>query len=215
MQVILQNDSRRGFNLVELLVTTAILIILALLLIPAGTGNKASATRVQCMNNLRTVGVAFHTWAGAHGGEFPAITQPTMAGTLQYVKGAEVFRRFQVLSNELASPEFLVCPADVRNRASDFGPGLANEHLSYFVGVDAAPNSPLMFLAGDRNLTNSTKAMLPLLVLHTNRVVGWTQHIHVRQGNIGLADGSVQQLSNTRLQEALGWSGVTNRLAIP
>ena len=91
----------------------------------------------------------------------------------------------------------------------------ANEHISYFVGVDAALNRPSMFLAGDRNLTNATGAPDQLLSLYTNDLPGCTHRIHVRQGNIGLADGSVQQLSNARLREALGWSSVTNRLSMP
>src|SRR5438105_5716948 len=154
MQVNRLNNGRRAFHLLELLITVGILLVLGLLVFPAGHGNKTSATRLRCMNNLRTVGVAFHTWAGEHGGEFPAQRATNYGGTLQYVQSPQVFRHFQVMSNELASPEVLVCPADVRKRALDFGARLANDHLSYFVDVDAAPNSSSMFLAGDRNLTN-------------------------------------------------------------
>jgi hypothetical protein len=42
--------------------------------------------------------------------------------------------------------------------------------------------------------------------------------MHVNQGNLGLSDGSVQQLSNSGLREALGNSGdATNawRIALP
>jgi competence protein ComGC len=209
------NNGRRAFQLLELVITLGILLILVLLLLPAGTGNKASGTRIQCVNNLRTVGDAFHTWSGEHGGEFPARRGKNYSGTLQYVEGPEVFRHFQVMSNELPSTEVLVCPADVRKRALDFRAVLANEHVSYFVDVDATPSSPSMFLTGDRNLTNGLEVMDHLLLLDTNHGAGWTHRIHVRQGNIGLADGSVQQFSNTRLREGLGWSAVRNRLALP
>jgi len=54
------------------------------------------------------------------------------------------------------------------------------------------------------------------LCLPTNRLAGWTHKIHVNQGNIGLADGSVQGLTTPRLQQALVSSGTaTNRLAMP
>jgi len=40
-----------------------------------------------------------------------------------------------------------------------------------------------------------------------NAGVRWTDGMHSKQGNVGLADGSVQQYSSSRLQEALRNSG--------
>jgi prepilin-type processing-associated H-X9-DG protein len=37
--------------------------------------------------------------------------------------------------------------------------------------------------------------------------VGWMDNMHAKQGNVALADGSVQQFSRSRLQEALRNSG--------
>ena len=52
--------------------------------------------------------------------------------------------------------------------------------------------------------------------LTTNRPAGWTADIHQLQGNVGLADGSVQQLSSSRLQAQMAGTGdLTNRLAMP
>jgi prepilin-type processing-associated H-X9-DG protein len=47
--------------------------------------------------------------------------------------------------------------------------------------------------------------------LATNRPAGWTHELHKLQGNIALADGSVQQFSRSRLNQL----GSTNRLALP
>jgi prepilin-type processing-associated H-X9-DG protein len=70
-----------------------------------------------------------------------------------------------------------------------------------------------MFLAGDRNLTNGLPLQEGVLVLTPNRRVGWTHELHDRQGNIAMADGSVQGWANSRL---LGFGvGITNRLAMP
>jgi hypothetical protein len=53
--------------------------------------------------------------------------------------------------------------------------------------------------------------MLPL-----DRPAGWTGAMHVRQGNVGLADGSVQSFTTLALHEALKNTGdSTNRIAIP
>jgi hypothetical protein len=128
------------------------------------------------------------------------------------ISAAEVFRWFGVMSNELSTPLILVCPADNRTPAKDFGPGFTNHNLSYFVGIDATDSNPQGFLAGDRNLTNGTPTVNGILTMSTNTPVGWTHTMHRFCGNIALADGSVQQLSNSRLQSAVAG---TNRLAMP
>ena len=123
-----------------------------------------------------------------------------------------------------------------RNQASTFGgtitAGSANVvpytndlNVSYFIGVDAVDTNPQMFLTGDHNL-GSDGNIVPLKGFVTfpnsyspsyniaagtnfvaNQGIAWLDTMHSKQGNIGLADGSVQQYSRSRLQEALRNSG--------
>jgi prepilin-type N-terminal cleavage/methylation domain-containing protein/prepilin-type processing-associated H-X9-DG protein len=98
-------------------------------------------------------------------------------------------------------------------------------NTSYFVGVDAVDTNPQMFLTGDHNL-GSDGNLTPLrgfvsapqnyypdfkVSLGTNFAanagVGWLDTMHSKQGNVGLADGSVQQYSRSALQTALQNSG--------
>lgn len=62
------STTRRGFTLVELLVSISIIGILCALLIPAVQAARASAARIQCQNNLRQIGVAVMNYESAFKG---------------------------------------------------------------------------------------------------------------------------------------------------
>jgi type II secretory pathway pseudopilin PulG len=206
-----------GFTLVALLVILAVLAILAAMLLPALAAAKKKSSKLSCVSNLKQCGLAFRIWEGDNGDQYPMDVPMAKGGTLEFVTGADTFRHFQVISNELSTPKILVCPADTRIAAVNFV-RLKNQNVSYFVALDAKDEFPQRFLDGDRNITGASEPENGILKLVPGQHTSWTETIHVNQGNLGLADGSVQQYSNSALRNALQNSGdPTNtwRIALP
>jgi hypothetical protein len=206
-----------GFNRLDIFVIVAVLAVLTAAFLADRKKRVDRAKLIACMGNLTQVGLSFRQWALDHQDSYPMSLSTNLGGTLEHITSGEVWRHFLVMSNELNTPVILVCPSDPeRVRVRHFTPAFSNTNISYFVGVDANETMPQMFLTGDRNLEGGTRLPNRMVLVTSNDTVSWSKRMHRHQGNVGLADGSVQRFSSLQLQEAVPHTGTaTNRLAMP
>ena len=246
---------KSAFTLIELLVVIAIIAILAAMLLPALAAAKRKAQRINCVNNLKEINLAFRVWEGDNGDQYPMSLTTAQGGAREFVASANNTAQFGVggfvdvflvMSNELSTPKLLICTSDGAHStpATNFpqifrtlwGTASPPQPLptilsatavsltSYFVCGDAAEAYPQMVILGDRNLGGGTTVVptagqaATSINMGTNNVSsgtangslveqfpwGWSANdLHQKSGNLGIADGSVQQTTSSALDTAL------------
>src|ERR1043165_9981285 len=145
-------EQRKAFTILELLVIAAVLgITAAMLLMPTGHGTRTKPKRIQCINNLKNVGLAYRIFATDHDEMFP--WQRT-TNSMSAANADEAFKLYLILSNNISTPNIFACPADTRKPAADLK-SISRTNINFFLGLNSAADLPNSFLAGDRNITTN------------------------------------------------------------
>jgi len=212
-----RHNRERAFTILDLLMLVIIITFLLLFYLShTDRGVRERAFRIQCINNLKQTGMALDTWASDHNEKFPMEISQTNGGTMEFASGANEWRHFQIMSNELVNPMVLRCPADKLRRWTTNLATLNNSNISFFINLDYSRPNPHALWSGDRNLTNGLPLHNGVMELSTNPPASWTAEMHKRAGNLLMFDGSVQRVDEAGLRQTVANSGTfTNRLQMP
>lgn len=198
---------RDGFKLVEAVAVTIVIALLACALVPVMSKQRAIAKGMACASNLRMIGLADRM-------AFSEPTRPARPSGDDRQSALSAWRLFQSIStSNTIGLTNLICPSDTRQAAASWA-SLRNTNISYFINLQREGLFPQSILMGDRNITNGTTSTNGILTIKTNDHVGWTKAMHRSQGMVVLGDGSVQQLSASRLTELMR-NGESIRIALP
>jgi len=207
-------SSRRGFTLIELLVVIAIIAVLIGLLLPAVQSAREAARRIQCVNNMKQIGLALHNY---HDGNntFPMGGTPQL-GLLTYPKGPYEWENYSSFAMMLPfleqmplynSLNLMICPDTGYGYAQVPARTAYNTKLNAFL----CPSDPY---SGTQNLCNyaacfGTTTYMPYYQLHstTTQTQGETSGLFTIWKSYGLQNATDGTSNTIAFGEALTGQG--------
>jgi prepilin-type N-terminal cleavage/methylation domain-containing protein len=200
---------RSAFTLIELLVVIAIIGILAGLMLPAVQKVREAASRTQCINNLKQVGLAAHHYADTHNslppgqlGPFPDVGMGVPPFNTQFI-GVFVYllpyidqnNTFQLLMQDLP-PDYL--------KATRVYPPWWNYNSAFLA---AQTRIKILLCPSDDPYSNTVQTDI---LTHTYRT---SQGFDLFVGGIGVTEGGAD-LGRTSYVGVAGYGGQINNGAV-
>jgi prepilin-type N-terminal cleavage/methylation domain-containing protein len=218
MNICRSRQTNRGLTLIETLIVVIVLALVIALLGSALMPRQPYVAHINCTNNLKQIGLAFLIWSGDNNDKYPTAVSVTNGGAMEPVLGGSPMMVFQVMSNELSTPKLLLCPNDSAHTwATNFGPALTVNNVSYFANADIRDKYGRGFLCGDDNLElNGVPLRSGISFVTSNSPIAWAAGRHPSSGNLLAADGSCQTITSANLTNWLQLNGATTmHLAVP
>ncbi|MHC5540754.1 DUF1559 family PulG-like putative transporter [Singulisphaera rosea] len=211
----------RGFTLIELLVVIAIIAVLIALLLPAVQSAREAARRMQCVNNLKQIGLGIHNYHSANS-VFPMGGSAQLNVRKQGPYEWENFSAFALMLSYLEQApmynaiNFMICPD------TGYGYGFAPNTTAYNCKLNLflCPSDPF---SGIQNLNNymacyGTTTWMPsyqvgMTTLNSSRDTSGVFTIWKSYGINDVTDGSSNTMAYSESivgNGANGYSGTTS-----
>ena len=107
-------SSLEGFTLVELLVVTAIIVILVSLTLPVWSSIQKKRDQAVCLANLRNLGATYHNYAGDNDEKLPLAPNDPSNPTKYWRRALLPYVELQAAGADVFQTPFFTCPP-VRN----------------------------------------------------------------------------------------------------
>ena len=168
----------RGFSLVELLVTLALMIVLATMLFGFSSAKRQRTAKQLCGDNLQKIFLALQIYANDSRGYFPRVTNAvTSEDALDLL-----------VPKYSTDTSIFICPGG-RDSAIPDSESLRKHKISYAYFMGRRADQPTNMLAADRLVDVAPKRNGELVFSANGKSPGNNHHKY--GGNFLLADGSV------------------------
>ncbi len=168
----------RGFSLVELLVTLALMIVLATMLFGFSSAKRQRTAKQLCGDNLQKIFLALQIYANDSRGYFPRVTNAvTSEDALDLL-----------VPKYSTDTSIFICPGG-RDSAIPDSESLRKHKISYAYFMGRRADQPTNMLAADRLVDIAPKRIGELVFSANGKSPGNNHHKY--GGNFLLADGSV------------------------
>jgi len=112
-------------------------LILVVALLSGSFRSERKAQRINCVSNLKQIGIAFRLWEGDHGDQYPFNVSTNSGGTMEWCAvdkngfDSNAIFHLKAMAGELTSPKILVCPQDKSKKPAPDFTSLGPANISY------------------------------------------------------------------------------------